>query len=93
VSPAIYVALAGLILTLLVNGAGWMLLLGKKDGALTALTARVSSLESEVKAIGKLELQVAKIGERQDMWIEQLKDLNASIRWMRDPAEPTKASR
>jgi hypothetical protein len=64
-----------------------MLLLGKKDGALTALTARVSSLESEVKAIGKLELQVAKIGERQDMWIEQLKDLNASIRWMREPAD------
>ena len=45
------------------------------------------TLEKEIGPLKALATQVARIAERQDMWIEQLRDLNASIRWMRDPAD------
>ena len=51
------------------------------------LTQRVVTLEKEIGPLKALATQVARIAERQDMWIEQLRDLNASIRWMRDPAD------
>lgn len=61
--------------------AVWLIIWGAK------LTERVKTLERDVEPLKGLPLQLAKIGERQDIWIEQLKDLNSSIRWMREPSD------
>jgi hypothetical protein len=66
---------------------GYLVAWGMLRGNVNALTARITALEGEMSSLRSLEMTVAKIGERQDMWIEQLKDLNASIRWMR--SEPS----
>jgi hypothetical protein len=52
-----------------------------------ALTGRVAVLEGELRALDDLKLDVARLETRLDALIEQVRDLNASIRWMRDPAE------
>ncbi len=79
--PATWIALAGLAATLLIN-------LGAHLVAWGALNARVKALEAEVSCIDGMRLELARIAERQEIWIEQLRDLNASVRWMRDPAPP-----
>ncbi len=58
-----------------------------------SLAGRVDSLEREVSGFSALKIELARIGERQDLWIEQLKDLNAAIRWMREPADDEPGAR
>lgn len=50
------------------------------------LNARVKALEKEVSALSDLQVSVTRIETRQDGLIEQVKDLNSSLRWIRDPA-------
>lgn len=71
-----------LIFNLVVFGIGY----GVLRGTVAALAARVTALEGEMSALIELKVEVTRIGTRQETWIEQLKDLNSSIRWMRDPA-------
>jgi hypothetical protein len=71
---------------LLLNVSTLLIGYGVMKGTLSALHARVTALEVEMSALNDLKVTVARIGERQDMWIEQLRELNASIRWMRSPA-------
>ena len=78
-SPPIMLSLLGLAFAVLLQ-AVWLVVWGAR------LTQRVVTLEEEIGPLRALATQVARIAERQDMWIEQLKDLNASIRWMREPA-------
>lgn len=78
-TPAVFVSLAALTLGAL-GQTVWLVVWGAK------LTQRVLTLEKEIGPLKDLATQVARIAERQDMWIEQLKDLNAAIRWMREPA-------
>ena len=59
---------------------------GVLRGTVNSLTARVGALETEMGALNDLKIKVAEIATRQETWIEQLKELNASIRWMREPA-------
>jgi hypothetical protein len=81
-----WVALAfgttGLLLNLVLLGVAF----GVLRGTVMALHGRVTALEGEMSALNELKVKVAEIRTRQDIWIEQLKELNASIRWMRDPA-------
>lgn len=85
-TPASWIALAigltSLVLNLLTLAIGY----GVLRGTVQALGKRVEALEVEIGALTELRIQVGKIGERQDIWIEQLKELNASVRWMREPA-------
>lgn len=85
------IGLAALVINALLLAVGY----GVLKGTVAALAARVMTLEGELNAFAELKVEVARIGERQEMWIEQLKELNASIRWMRNPAEyePTAAVR
>lgn len=91
-TPASWIALAigltSLVLNLLTLAIGY----GVLRGTVQALGKRVEALEVEIGALTELRIQVGKIGERQDIWIEQLKELNASVRWMREPA-PTELPR
>ena len=79
-TPSIIVSILALAAGLL-GQTIWLVTWGAR------LTQRVVTLEKEMGPLKALATQVARIAERQDMWIEQLRDLNASIRWMRDPAD------
>jgi hypothetical protein len=54
-----------------------------------ALTQRVRGLEREVEPLKDLGMRVARIDARLEALVEQLRDLNAAIRWMRQPSETT----
>lgn len=79
-TPSVIVSILALAAGVLAQTI-WLVTWGAK------LTQRVTTLEKEMGPLKALATQVARIAERQDMWIEQLRDLNASIRWMRDPAD------
>jgi hypothetical protein len=57
-----------------------------------SLTQRVRRLEEELAPLKRLPERFARIEVRLDGMAESLRDLNASIRWMREPvdAAPTK---
>lgn len=76
-----WLAIGGLVFTVLVQAAG-VLIWG------AGLTQRVRQLEAELEPLKVLPERFARIEVRLDGLFEQLKDLNSSIRWMREPAEP-----
>jgi hypothetical protein len=86
--PAAWIALAGAVVTAAINLGGYFIAWGAMKATVTGLTGRVSALEGELRALDELKLDVARLETRLDALIEQVRDLNASIRWMRDPAEP-----
>jgi hypothetical protein len=69
--------LIAVVANLLVIGIAW-----------GSLHQRVKALESEMVALKDLPVQVAELRIMLANVSEHLKDLNASIRWMRDPAPP-----
>ena len=73
---------SGLVLAALVQFAG-ILIWGAN------LTARVKVIESEIEPLKTLSIQFARLETKMDVVRDQLKDLNASIRWMREPAQFT----
>ena len=58
---------------------------GKAKITVAALTARVALLEGQMRALDELKLDVARPETRLDALIEHVRDLAASIRWMREP--------
>lgn len=81
-TPAVWVAVAALAVTALVQ-LGGLLIWG------ASLTHRVKSLEEDIKTLKALPVEVAKIGVSLTLLLEQFKDLNAAVRWMKDPADYT----
>jgi cell division protein FtsB len=79
-SPPIVTALAGLSLTAFVQIAG-LLIWG------ASLTQRVRRLEDEIRPLRALPEKLARLEVRLDALFEQMRELNASIRWMREPME------
>ena len=79
-SPPIVTALAALGLTAFVQIAG-LLIWG------ASLTQRVRRLEDEIRPLRALPEKLARLEVRLDALFEQMRELNASIRWMREPAE------
>jgi len=71
--PSLMTAIIG---NLLVVGVAW-----------GALHQRVRSLEGEMAGLKDLDSRMARVETRIDGLYEQMKELNASIRWMRPPAE------
>jgi hypothetical protein len=57
-------------------------------GTVGALSLRVTALETDVKTLDDMKLTVARVETRLEAVIDQLRDLNASVRWMREPAPP-----
>jgi cell division protein FtsB len=79
-SPQITPAIAALALSALVQVAA-ILIWG------ASLTQRVRRLEDEIRPLRALPEKLARLEVRLDALFEQMRDLNASLRWMRDPAE------
>jgi hypothetical protein len=75
-TPVLVISLAGLAVTALGQLAG-VLVWG------AALNQRVRALERDVEPLKNLDVRVARIDARLEALLEQFKDLNASIRWMR----------
>lgn len=59
---------------------------GVLRGTVAALSARVTALEGEMGALQELKVTVAEVKTAMGFLLEQFKDLNAAIRWMREPA-------
>lgn len=72
--------------TILINLITLAIGYGVLRGSVSAMSGRLTALEAEIGALAGLQLQVARVETRLDGLVEQFKDLNASIRWMRDPA-------
>lgn len=79
-NPAAWVAFVGIILALLVQAVG-LVIWGAR------LTQRVKTLEAEVEPLKQLTLQIARMEVHLTGLLEQFKDMNASIRWIRQPAD------
>jgi hypothetical protein len=84
-APELWMAVAGLGATALGQLAA-LLVWG------AALTQRVRALERDVEPLKDLDVRVARIEARLEALLDQLRDLNASIRWMRAPAELAQAA-
>lgn len=87
-SAADQLAIAGMALALLMNVAGYLVAWGVLKGGVKALDDRVASLEGDTGAIGELRVQIARIETRLDGLLEQFRDLNSAIRWMRADTPP-----
>jgi hypothetical protein len=81
-----WIALAGVLLAAGINLAAYLVAWGAMKGAVAALTTRVAMLEGQIRALDELKLDVARLETRLDALIEHVRDLAASIRWMREPS-------
>jgi hypothetical protein len=80
-----WIALAGFAAAAAVNLGGYLVAWGALKGQVAALCARVAALEGQMRALEELKLDVARLQTRLDTLIDQVRDLNAAIRWMREP--------
>lgn len=85
-NPAAWIALVIGAATLFLNCAALLIGYGVLRGTVTALGVRVASLEAEINTLNELKVTVAEVKTSLHFLVEQFKDLNASIRWMREPA-------
>lgn len=80
---AVVVGVAGLFINIGTLLVGY----GVLRGTVQALASRVTTLEGEMRTLADLKTDVAVVQATLEGVKEQLKDLNASIRWIRQPAE------
>lgn len=85
-TPSAWIALAVGLATLILNIAALAIGYGVLKGTVEALGKRIEALEVEIGALTELRLTVAEVKTSLGFLLEQFKDLNASIRWMRQPA-------
>ena len=85
-TPSAWIALGfgsfGVVLNVAVLAMGYGAFKGQFQGAMK----RIETLEAELSALSELKVSVAELKTSMTFMIEQFKDLNASIRWMREPA-------
>lgn len=87
-NAAAWIALGFGLVTMMLNLIALAVGYGVLKGTVQGLHDRVAALETEIGAITELKVAVGKIEAKQDAMFEQLRDLAASVRWMRDPATP-----
>ena len=87
-SPPDWLTLLAIAATLLLNLAGYLVAWGALKNTVKTLTDRVAGLEGEAGSVGELRVQIAKIETRLDGLLEQFRDLNSAIRWMRSDTAP-----
>lgn len=75
---------SALCLNLIILGIGY----GVLKGTVSGLALRVTALEVEISTLNELKVTVAEVKTTMGFLLEQFKDLNSSIRWMREPAGP-----
>lgn len=83
-----WIALGFGVISLVLNCGALFIGYGVLKGTVQAMGARITALEGEMGTLTDLKIGVAELKTSMGYMAEQLKDLNASIRWMRDPAPP-----
>lgn len=87
-TPSAWIALifggCAFALNLIILAIGY----GVLKGTVAGLALRVSALEVEINTLNELKVTVAEVKTTMGFLLEQFKDLNSSIRWMREPAAP-----
>lgn len=78
-SPAVFPVAAACVTALLQLGG--LLIWG------ATLTHRVKAVEREIEPLKALSNQVTRVETRLDALVDQFKDLNAAIRWRREPVD------
>lgn len=89
-------SLAPAAVAVLVNVGAWLVAFGALRGTVATMKDDIEALQAEVKGINDLKVQFAGMQATLSGMMEQFKDLNASIRWMREPAaayQPTMPGR
>lgn len=81
-----WIALGIGLATLFLNCAALFIGYGALKGTVESLGKRVEALEVEIGALTELKVAVAEVKTSLGFLLEQFKDLNASVRWMRAPA-------
>ena len=87
-NAAAWIAIVGVGLTVIINTGGYLVAWGVMKNTVAALAKRVDALETETKAIGEIRVQIGKLETQMLGVLEQLKDLNANLRWMRSDQVP-----
>lgn len=85
-NAAAWIALGIGAISLVLNMSALFVGYGVLKGTVQAMGARITALEGEMGTLTDLKIGVAELKTSMAFMAEQLKDLNASIRWMRDPA-------
>ena len=75
-------------LTLLLNVTALAVGYGVLLGTVKAIAARVTAIEAELKLLGDLKIELAGMKATLGALLEQFKDLNSAVRWLREPAPP-----
>lgn len=81
-----WIALGIGVISLVLNMSALFIGYGVLKGTVQAMGARIAALEGEMGTLTDLKIGVAELKTSMAFMAEQLKDLNASIRWMREPA-------
>jgi hypothetical protein len=82
---AAWIALGGAVVTMLVNVGAYLIAWGSMRATVSANARRIDDLEREMETVGQLKVAVGEVKTSITFILEQLKDLNSSIRWMREP--------
>lgn len=85
-NPSAWIALGFGAVTLVLNFAIMAVGYGVLKGTVGAMDKRIAALEVEIGALTELKVAVAEVKVSLTYLLEQFKDLNASVRWMREPA-------
>jgi hypothetical protein len=85
-NEAAWIALIVGCIGVLLNIVGIAVAYGILQGTVKAIDSRVKALEAEIGTLNELKVTVAEVKTSLAFLVEQFKDLNASIRWMREPA-------
>jgi len=83
-TPASWIALAVGLASLLLNILALSVGYGVLKGTVQGLAARVSALEAEIGGLSDLKVSIAEVRATVGFVVEQLRDLNAAVRWMRN---------
>lgn len=84
-----WLAVLAMAAALLLNLAGYLVAWGAMKSSVKTLADQVAGLEGEAGSVDDLRVQVARIETRLDGLLEQFRDLNSAIRWMRSDTAPS----
>jgi hypothetical protein len=86
-NPTIWAAVLGAVAALAISGAGFLVAWGSMRATVIALAVRVTAVEAELGSVNAVKVSIGRLEEGFGAFKEQFRELNASIRWMRDPAQ------
>lgn len=85
-TPSAWIALGFGLASVVVSLIAAAISYGILKGTVSGMEKRLDVVEQEIGSLAQLKVDVAEVKTALSFLVEQFKDLNASIRWMREPA-------